>query len=379
MDTNGYICLSDLLNWHKMKRELGVTFEEVIEEVGVNEKKRFGLLYCGKGQKDWGAGKEIKPRDMEHQLQSNNSKPDTVSADGHISTVAEQEEPTIPVPATAASIANTDEDANSTTFALKIATSSDPAIQDRDASHYLIRAVQGHSIQSLSEASYLKRIDLSDPTTIPSTVVHGTSRSAWPIILKSGGLKSMTRNHVHFATGPSLTSVLGGEKGHQNGSPNQNQNKDCRSPASSPAAAAGAALPITPPTSTVISGMRSSAEILIYINIHTAISVSGIPFWQSENGVVLSEGIEMETTSHEEEEEEEKEEEEDTDDALPQQQQQRRQKKKQTAISGLKQKQKPKQEKNKNIVPTTCWDVVVDISEKGGEKPGVVIWRNNKC
>lgn len=41
----------------------------------------------------------------------------------------------------------------------------------------------------------------------------------------------------------------------------------------------------------VISGMRSDAQILIYINLRRAME-AGCPFWRSENDVILSEGVE---------------------------------------------------------------------------------------
>lgn len=40
----------------------------------------------------------------------------------------------------------------------------------------------------------------------------------------------------------------------------------------------------------VISGMRSDAEVLIYIDIRRSLSEGGVLWWLSENGVVLTEG-----------------------------------------------------------------------------------------
>ncbi|SNX87689.1 related to TPT1 - tRNA 2`-phosphotransferase [Melanopsichium pennsylvanicum] len=77
-------------------------------------------------------------------------------------------------------------------------------------------------------------------------VVHGTYKDAWESILSSGGLKRMTRNHIHLAKGKF------GQAG-------------------------------------VISGMRKSANRLIYIDIKTAIA-DGIEFLLSSNGVVLTPG-----------------------------------------------------------------------------------------
>lgn len=128
-----------------------------------------------------------------------------------------------------------------------------------DPSHYLIRANQGHSIAVNSE-------DLLKPITeanMLDLVVHGTTAKAWKLILQSGGLKPMNRNHVHFASGlpDSFKEVDDGSR---------ETNEDA---------------------APVISGMRNSSSILIYIDLPKAVS-GGLKFWQSENGVILSEGNE---------------------------------------------------------------------------------------
>merc|ERR1719230_2398592 len=75
--------------------------------------------------------------------------------------------------------------------------------------------------------------------------VHGTYLEAWAVI-KQEGISRMTRNHVHLA------KDLPGESG-------------------------------------VISGMRGSCEVLIWVNIATA-QRGGLRFGLSENGVLLTEG-----------------------------------------------------------------------------------------
>jgi len=47
--------------------------------------------------------------------------------------------------------------------------------------------------------------------------------------------------------------------------------------------------PNLPQNSTVISGMRRDADLLFYIDLPKALA-AGIPFWRSENEVILSEG-----------------------------------------------------------------------------------------
>ncbi|CAK1354971.1 tRNA 2'-phosphotransferase 1 [Cercospora beticola] len=134
-------------------------------------------------------------------------------------------------------------------------TQSSPLSPD-DPSQYLIRANQGHSLKVESEG-LLKPITEEN---MPSQAIHGTTHSAYIKILASGGLKPMTRNHVHFASGipAGFKSVVD--------VPN----------------AEDAAAP-------VISGMRNSSTILIYLDLQKAMQ-SGIKFWLSDNGVILSEG-----------------------------------------------------------------------------------------
>jgi len=106
---------------------------------------------------------------------------------------------------------------------------------------WYIRAVQGHSIPTINPDLYL----VTDPSEIP-VVVHGTNRKAYQSI-KNNGLSRMQRNHIHFAHG-------------------------------------------TPDDPTVVSGMRHSSEVMIYINVDEAM-INGIKFYKSSNGVILSSGI----------------------------------------------------------------------------------------
>ena len=83
------------------------------------------------------------------------------------------------------------------------------------------------------------------------TIIHGTNEKAWKLIAKDpNGLSRMSRNHIHFATG------LLGDDG-------------------------------------VISGMRGSCSVLIYVDLEKALH-DGIKFFKSENGVVLTEGVKEE-------------------------------------------------------------------------------------
>lgn len=107
--------------------------------------------------------------------------------------------------------------------------------------------------------------------------MHGTYHGTWPLILKSGGLVSMSRNQIHFATGPALGDVLAEIEA---GSGSTSRGSKEPSGETSGAGSGGK----------VISGMRGDAQVLVYIDIQRALS-RGCPFWRSENGVILSEGL----------------------------------------------------------------------------------------
>lgn len=102
-----------------------------------------------------------------------------------------------------------------------------------------IRANQGHSIKDIKLDLQL----ISSASEIP-LAVHGTTRKAWELIATQG-LSRMKRNHVHLAQGV--------------------------------------------PGSGVLSGMRNSSQVLVFIDVQKAID-AGIKFYLSKNGVVLTEG-----------------------------------------------------------------------------------------
>ncbi|CAM6098051.1 unnamed protein product [Calypogeia fissa] len=107
-----------------------------------------------------------------------------------------------------------------------------------------IRANQGHSMEGVKAEGLLKRIVSADEV---ADCVHGTYRRHLNSIFTEG-LKRMGRNHVHFASG-------------------------------------------VPGSEDVISGMRSSCEVLIYLNVEKALT-DGMKLYISENKVILTEGFE---------------------------------------------------------------------------------------
>lgn len=129
------------------------------------------------------------------------------------------------------------------------------ATSDKPAD-FVIRANQGHSVKMESEG-------LLTPVTkenMPAAAVHGTTHAAWGLIVASGGLKPMARNHVHFASGlpAGFTSVV---------------EQDEKTEAAAP----------------VISGMRKTSTILVFLDLAKAMD-AGLEFGLSDNGVVLTAG-----------------------------------------------------------------------------------------
>ncbi|KAJ3076749.1 tRNA 2'-phosphotransferase 1 [Podochytrium sp. JEL0797] len=114
-------------------------------------------------------------------------------------------------------------------------------LMKEEEGEWWIKANQGHSLKVQVELEEIK-----DPSEIP-IVIHGTYLRFWESI-GTEGLKPMNRNHIHFAAGK-------------------------------------------PGDSGVISGMRTTCQIMIYINVPLAMA-DGIKFHRSPNNVILSEGIE---------------------------------------------------------------------------------------
>ncbi|KAJ5574357.1 uncharacterized protein N7459_008784 [Penicillium hispanicum] len=245
MNAQGYANVSDVLQWRKLK-SLKVSFDEIIHAVDSSDKKRFALLYIPSSQP---TESTVKATTIPTTPAGSGPEIEGAPTGDDQSSSAVLEAPT-----------TSEEQADATQHAL--------SVKDSDPSHFLIRATQGHSIKSVDAASFLEPLTLAEEGKLPDTVVHGTFHGSWPAILASGGLKCMGRNHVHFASGPSLASALAALQ-DQGTDQKQAPKKD------------GAQ---------VISGMRWDAQVLIYIDLRKALA-AGCPFWRSENGVILSEGL----------------------------------------------------------------------------------------
>ncbi|EJD52917.1 hypothetical protein AURDEDRAFT_119742 [Auricularia subglabra TFB-10046 SS5] len=112
---------------------------------------------------------------------------------------------------------------------------------------WVIRANQGHSMTMANSGVQTVKVEMEeikDPQRIPM-VVHGTTQHAWKSI-STQGLSRMNRQHIHFAQG------LPNDEG-------------------------------------VISGMRKSCSVLIFVDLAKAMR-AGHTFYLSMNGVVLTAG-----------------------------------------------------------------------------------------
>lgn len=105
-----------------------------------------------------------------------------------------------------------------------------------------IAANQGHSMENVHPE--MKRIASAEEVPV---AVHGTNWKAWEKIKACGYMSSMSRVHIHFAKG-------------------------------------------LPKDGDVISGMRSQARVLLYLDVDAALA-DGIEVLESLNGVILTAGV----------------------------------------------------------------------------------------
>jgi len=140
-------------------------------------------------------------------------------------------------------------------------------VDEGKAEAWLIRANQGHSVKLQDDEGLLRPVT-KEGGNLPETAVHGTTHAAWPLIVASGGLKPMKRNHVHFASGlpEGFTSLA-------ETSANSEMTTNGETAAAAP----------------VISGMRKTSTILIFLDLPKALDAA-LKFGISDNGVVLTEG-----------------------------------------------------------------------------------------
>ncbi|KAH8083386.1 Coiled-coil domain-containing protein 93 [Aureococcus anophagefferens] len=114
-----------------------------------------------------------------------------------------------------------------------------------EAGALYVRANQGHSVSlGLDDAAMMAEVSAAEAEDL--VCVHGTYLASWPAI-RAGGLNRMKRRHVHFAAAVDASKV--------------------------------------------ISGMRRTAEVLVYLDAAKAVA-AGLKLYRSANGVLLSPGDE---------------------------------------------------------------------------------------
>ncbi|KAI5793475.1 KptA family-domain-containing protein [Pyronema domesticum] len=133
-----------------------------------------------------------------------------------------------------------------------------------EAGVWYIRANQGHSISVAVEM---------EPLPHPGEIVHGTYYAFLEPIITSGGLKRGTRVHIHLAPAAKVLGAKGDEAETHEVAEEGVQGKGAHQ------------------DDTVISGMRKDAEIVFIIDGDAA-AASGMRFFKSANGVILTEGNE---------------------------------------------------------------------------------------
>lgn len=116
-----------------------------------------------------------------------------------------------------------------------------------------IRATQGHTLPFIESELLLTRIPPNELAQIP-VIVHGTYQLPWKNCISKQGLHRMKRNHIHFAAGLPK---------------NDSDNK----------------------SNGVISGMRTSSDIYIYLDATKCAADPTIRFYKSTNGVLLTAGV----------------------------------------------------------------------------------------
>ncbi|KAK5018222.1 tRNA 2'-phosphotransferase, partial [Cryomyces antarcticus] len=241
--------MSCALNTRALK-SLKVTFPELRQIVKENNKQRFSMIPVS------GLSSTQNPSEA---LAAAASQADQAAAKA--STPAPSPDP----PTEPAKGTNPEQEHPSSTPPTPIAEEAQPSTDPHD---YLIRANQGHSLP-LDAASLLTPITPSTLSVARDAgtdicAIHGTTHAAWVEILASGGLRPMGRNQMHFAAGLPKGFV---------------QHRDSTSDSA------------PPHQDPVISGMRASSTVLIHVDLPAALD-AGIRFWRSDNGVLLSSGVE---------------------------------------------------------------------------------------
>lgn len=317
ISSQGWVKVNDLLAWKGFRDKRRFTPPVVLEDIfdivehdGKYGKGRFALRYVGEDE-DTEKGHSVQAGEIDTAKLVDATANLQVNDQGSVDTALQETQT---------------EESSSKNNPETIAILEQSSFRSNDPSNYMIRATQGHSIEAVESEGLHTLITLDDLSTIPDTVVHGTFHAAWGPIVASGGLKPMGRNMVHFATGPSLREVV----------PEATDDKSSEKKDGTDAVMN---------KNKVISGMRSDASILIYVDLKRCledIRAKGLKmeWFKSDNGVILTPGVVFEQSAPAE-------------------------------VDGGKQSRK--QETETNLVPMEYWDTVVEINQGMG-----VIWRHGE-
>jgi len=245
LSPDGYVPLAEILALHHPRfrtkdNKPKYTVEDVIRVVKNNDKQRFRLEFRYVGGRGGETAAASSDDDDASSSSSSSSSLGTENSGGTL-------------PKNHKTCGNND---------INNIGSSDKGA--RDSKRVLcIRANQGHSLQGLEADQLLSPLTIEQLSNPTLSIIHGTSFKAWEEHIQHEGLSRRKRNHIHFATGlPSRQTTTVGDT-----TKSDNNNN-------------------VPP----ISGMRSSSEIYIYID-GAKCANDGIPFYQSDNGVILTAGV----------------------------------------------------------------------------------------
>ncbi|KAF6011883.1 hypothetical protein HII13_002351 [Brettanomyces bruxellensis] len=141
--------------------------------------------------------------------------------------------------------------------------------------HYMICALQGHSIASVTDSYGMTEIKKNE---YPEQIIHGTYYNKLKSIKESGGLSRMSRNHIHFAEGMPRYMNTGKRAREtpckENGKALESQDR------------AGVR---KKRRASIISGMRKNCNVIISLDIEK-VKKSDLVFYRSGNGVILCPG-----------------------------------------------------------------------------------------
>lgn len=264
IDAQGWVNMEDLLMWRTLKDKQrfnpAVTLQEILDVVehdGRHGKGRFGL--------------RSSPVDSSGSRALKSSGPvDEATVESVVQNT--QNLRLSDLPAASTYLPDPDSKNSIETQQAIFQFTQNP---DVPLASFWIRATQGHSIKVVESEGLLQQLTLGDPESLPNTIVHGTFYGAWDAILASGGLSPMGRNNVHFATGPSVKRALA---------------------KSSNGLSEGHGIDEDLGHNKVISGMRSDAQLLIYVDLrrclqHVKDQGLEMRWYKSDNGVILTEGV----------------------------------------------------------------------------------------